>query len=103
MIRHHVALRFRPDTPEDVRQGLMDDLAGLASRIDGILDFQVRPNVSVEDELVRGFRDMFWFDFRDAGVRDAYLADAVHQQIGGRIVAALEGGADGVFVCDFEV
>ena len=62
-----------------------------------------RRNVSVEDPLVRGFRDLFWFDFRDAEVRDAYLADTVHQAVGARLVAELDGGPDGVFVCDFDV
>ena len=102
MIRHFVALRFRSGTDDAAKQSLMDDLAGLTSRIDGIADFQVRPNISVEDPLVRGFRDVFWFDFRDAGVRDVYLADPVHQEIGRRIVAELEGGADGVCVFDYE-
>ena len=101
MIRHLVALRFRPNTEGAVKAALYRDLAGLTARIDGILDFQVRANVSVEDPLVRGFRDLFWFDFRDAAVRDAYLADPVHQAIGARIVAELEGGAEGVFVFDF--
>lgn len=103
MIRHLVALRFKPDTAAAVKQGLYDDLAGLRMRIDGILDFQARSNVSVEDPLVRGYRDLFWFDFRDTSVRDAYLDDEVHQAIGARIVAELEGGAGGVFVFDFEV
>jgi hypothetical protein len=101
MIRHLVALRFRAGTPEADKAALMRDLAGLSGRIDGILDFQVRANVSVEDAMVRGFRDLFWFDFRDEATRDAYLADPEHRAIGARLVAALEGGADGVFVCDF--
>ncbi|MEM9550242.1 MAG: Dabb family protein [Pseudomonadota bacterium] len=103
MIRHLVFLRYKDGTPDPVKEALMTDLAGLGDRIDGILDFQVRDNVSVEDPLVRGFRHMFWFDFRDTAVRDAYLVDEVHQAIGSRIVAELEGGADGVFVCDHEV
>lgn len=103
MIRHLVALRYKPGTSDAIKDGLMTDLDGLKSRIDGILDFQVRKNVSVEDPLVRDYRDLFWFDFRDAAVRDAYLVDDVHQAIGARIVAELEGGADGVFVFDFEV
>lgn len=103
MIRHPVALRFKPGTPEDMKLGLMDDLAGLGERVDGILDFRACPNVSVEDPLVRGYRDLFWFEFRDASVRDAYLADEVHQSIGARIVAELEGGVEGVFVLDFEI
>ena len=101
MIRHLVALKFKAGTGEAVKAALYADLKGLNARIDGILDFQVRTNVSVENPLVRGFRDLFWFDFRDIAVRDAYLVDEVHQAIGARIVAELEGGADGVFVFDF--
>ncbi|MEL7114347.1 MAG: Dabb family protein [Pseudomonadota bacterium] len=103
MIRHLVALQFKPETSDAVKQGIYDDLAALDQRIAGILDFQARANVSAEDALVRGFRDLFWFDFKDIAVRDAYLVDEVHQSIGARIVAATEGGPDGVFVMDFEV
>ena len=102
MIRHLVHLRFRDDVSEADKIALYDRLAALDGHIDGILDFQHRSNLSVETPLVRGFLDMFWFDFKDVAVRDAYLADEVHQQIGGDIVANLEGGADGVFVCDIE-
>ena len=103
MIRHLVALRFKPETSAETKQAIYDDLAALDARIDGILDFQSRENVSVEDHVVRGFRDLFWFDFRDLGVRDTYLVDEVHQSIGGRIVAECEGGIDGVFVIDMEM
>ena len=102
MIRHFVALRFREGTGERAKAVLMADLAGLETRLDGILDFQARRNISVEDQMVRGFRDVFWFDFRDEAARDAYLADEGHRAIGTRIVAALEGGESGVFVADFE-
>lgn len=100
MIRHIVALRFRPGTPPATKAALYRDLAALSGHIDGILDFRHFDNVSVETPLVRGFNDLFWFDFRDVGVRDAYLEDAAHKAVGARIVAELEGGADGVFVAD---
>lgn len=103
MIRHLVHLNFIPSASIEQKRDLMDRLARLDDHIDGILDFQARPNVSVETPLVRGFDDMFWFDFRDVSVRDAYLVDPVHQAIGGDIVALTEGGADGVFVCDIEL
>ncbi len=103
MIRHVVALRFKSGTSDAIKQGLYDDLAALDGHIDGIVDFQSRSNVSVEDHVVRGFRDLFWIDFRDTGVRDVYLQDAQHQAIGARLVAELEGGIDGVFVMDFEI
>lgn len=103
MIRHIVALRYKPDSSDAAKAALMDELEALKGHIDGIVDFQVRPNISVEDEMVRGFRDLFWFDFRDTVVRDVYLADTVHQQIGARLVDALEGGPEGVFVLDFQI
>ncbi|MCG6884877.1 MAG: Dabb family protein [Silicimonas sp.] len=102
-IRHLVAVRFGAEADADTRAAIYADLAALDARIDGILDFQTRRNVSPEDPVVRGFRDLFWFDFRDAHVRDAYLADEVHQAIGARIVAVAEGGAEGILVCDFEL
>lgn len=100
MIRHMVALRFRPAVSDATKAELYRALQGLSGHIDGIVEFRSFANVSVELPLVRGFSDLFWFDFRDAGVRDAYLADPVHQAIGARIVAETEGGAEGVFVCD---
>ena len=100
MIRHIVALRFRDGTPQATKDALYAALAGLDAHVEGILDFQSFTNVSVELPLVRGFNDLFWFDFRDLGVRDAYLVNPEHQAIGGRIVAELEGGADGVYVFD---
>lgn len=103
MIRHLVHLRFRVDTGQHTKLSLYEKLASLSGHVDGILDFQYRENVSVETDLVRDFKDMFWFDFRDVSVRDTYLVDEIHKQIGGEIVAELEGGPDGVFVCDIEL
>lgn len=100
MIRHIVALRFKPGTSAATKASLYADLAALSGHIDGILDFRTFSNVSPELALVRGFDDLFWFDFRDAAVRDAYLIDAAHQAAGGRIVAKTQGGPDGVFVFD---
>ena len=103
MIRHFVHLRFAANTSRHDKLALYKDLAALDGHIDGILDFQYRENVSVETPLVRDFKDMFWLDFDSETTRDTYLNDAQHKAIGNRIVASLEGGADGVFVCDIEV
>jgi hypothetical protein len=101
MMRHPVAPRFRAGTDEAVKTALSADPEGLKARIQGILDVQTRANVSVQDPLVRGFRDLFWFDFHDGDVREACLADEVHPSIGARIPAEVEGGANRVFVFDF--
>lgn len=101
MLRHLVLLRFRADVTAAARQGFFSDLGKLTGQLDGILDFQHRRNVSVEGPLTQGFDDLFWFDFRDAAARDAYLADPAHQAIGSALVASLDGGAAGVLVADF--
>ncbi len=101
MIRHLVALRFKLGTSDQAKAKLYAELAGLKGHIGGILGFHAGPNISTEP-LSRGFDDLFWFDFQDAAVRDAYLIDPAHQAIGARIVAQTEGGIDGVFVFDIE-
>ncbi len=100
MIRHIVSLRFRAGTSAATKQALYRDLAALSGHIDGILDFRYFENVSVETPVVRGFNDLFWFDFRDVAVRDTYLDDPAHKAVGARLVAEMEGGIDGVFVAD---
>nr|WP_287285619.1 hypothetical protein [Mesorhizobium sp.] len=42
-------------------------------------------------------------DFRDAAARDAYLVHEAHSRAGARLVAALEGGTDGLMVFDLEI
>jgi hypothetical protein len=102
MIRHQVFIRYPADTRSDTKVQILADLAGLRTEIDGILDFQHRNNISPETPVVRGFTDMFWFDFAHTDVRDKYLANANHRAIGGRLVDAC-GGVDGIFVCDIEM
>ena len=103
MIRHFVLLKFRPDVTETEKRTLFDALADLRSCIPGILDFRAGPNVSVETDLVRGNLHGFYFDLVDAAARDDYLADENHRAVGARLVAAAEGGLDGITVFDLEV
>jgi hypothetical protein len=103
MIRHIVALRFKAGTTAAEKEVLYRTLEDLGQHIDGILGFRSFQNVSIELPVVRGFSDLFWFDFRDIAVRDAYLIHPAHQAAGARLVAAMEGGAEGIFVFDVEV
>jgi len=56
----------------------------------------------MSDRLMRGLNDMFRFDFADETGRNADLDNSVDQATGAELVARLEGGVDGVFVCDIE-
>ena len=100
MIRHIVALKFRDDVSPEMRADLYRELASLSDHIAGILDFRTFANISPETPVVRGFRDLFWFDFQDVHVRDLYLDHPAHLAVGAKLVAATEGGVDGIFVAD---
>ena len=47
--------------------------------------------------------DGFTVDFADAAARDAYLPHPDHQLVGKMVVAALDGGLEGLAVVDWEV
>ena len=103
MIRHIVALKFPSEVTSVKKAELYRELAALSDHIDGILDFRTFANVSPEVPVVRGFHDAFWFDFRDAHVRDAYLEHPAHKAVGAKLVAAVQGGLEGIFVIDVEL
>lgn len=96
-------MRYSDNVPQEERDALMHDLAALRTTIDGMVDFRTGQNISPETSLVHGMTDVFWIDFRDEQARDAYLTDDAHKAIGSRIMASLEGGAGGIFVCDINL
>lgn len=102
MIRHCVLVRFRPDVPEAERTAIYQQLADLKTVVDGFVAISYGPNVSPEG-LHQGFTDGFIIDFVDEAARDAYLIHPDHKTAGGRLVAALEGGTQGLVVFDIVV
>ena len=102
MIRHCVFFRFRSDVPESERNEIFADLAALKTVVDGFLAMSYGANVSPEG-LHQGFADGFTMDFVDDGARDAYLVHPAHKAAGGRLVAALDGGRDGLIVFDMVI
>ena len=102
MIRHCVFFKFRADVPAAEREGIYAQLAALVGPVDGLIAAKFGPNVSPEG-LAQGFNDGFIMDLRDAAARDRYLIDPAHKAAGGRLVAALDGGREGLIVFDLEV
>ncbi|KKB09223.1 Dabb family protein [Devosia chinhatensis] len=102
MIRHCVFVRFRSDVPETERSAIYADLAALRQVVPGFLAISYGANVSPEG-LHQGFKDGFTIDFVDDAARDAYLVHPDHKSAGGRLVAALDGGRDGLIVFDIVV
>lgn len=102
MIRHCVFIRFKPAISAAYRAELFSEIAALRNRLPGILTVHIGGNVSPETGMDKGFADGFIVDFADSFARDAYLADPVHRETGARLVAAAEGGLDGILVYDLE-
>lgn len=102
MIRHCVFVKFRADVSADERAAIYAQLGDLVGQVDGLLRADFGANVSPEG-LAQGFNDGFIMDLADAAARDRYLVDPAHQAAGGRLVAALEGGRDGLIVFDLEM
>ena len=102
MIRHLVLVRFRDDVAPAEISAIFDELRALRSVLPGMLAFTGGENISPEG-LARGFTHAFSCDFKDAAVRDAYLIHPAHEAAGQRLVAATQGGADGLAVVDFKI
>lgn len=102
MLLHIVLINFRDDVSDEHKRDIYDELHGLVGRIDGVLSMRFGPNVSPEG-LSKGFRDGFVMELRDAEARDRYLAHPDHQAAGSKLVAAAEGGLEGILPFDVEV
>lgn len=100
MIRHIVLVRFKTGLQAGHVDALFGELDRLRDVLPGMGAFSAGANVSPEG-LARGYTHAFTVDFADAAARDAYLVHPAHQAAGARIVAAAEGGIDGILVVDF--
>lgn len=99
MIRHVVLLKLR-DAKEAPH--IFAALKSLQTQIPGIVSITAGVDCSPEG-LQRRFTHGFTVDFVDAAARDGYLPHPAHQRVGAMIVAACEGGVDGILVLDWEV
>jgi len=102
MIQHCVFYQLRADVPQDEHDGIKAQLNALVGPIDGLISAKFGPNASPEG-LSKGFDDGFVMILRDKTALEGYLVDPAHRAAGGRLVAALEGGRDGIFVFDLEI
>lgn len=102
MIRHIVLVRFRADVSRDAVAGILRRVGDLRDVLPGMIGFAGGPQVSPEG-LGRGFTHAFTCDFTDEAARDAYLVHPSHKAVGAEIVAAADGGLEGLIVVDFKL
>ncbi len=102
MIRHIVALKFKPGVSEARKQELYAELKALDRHIEGIVDFRSFRNVSIEAPVVRGSTTC-------SGSISATPRCAMPMlwtrsiRRSGPDRAETEGGPDGVYVFDVEL
>ncbi|MGJ8583757.1 MAG: Dabb family protein [Marinosulfonomonas sp.] len=99
MIHHLVLVKFRADVTQADKQAIWDALEALGDIVDGLVSAAFGSNISPEG-FSQGYNDGFVMVFRDAEARDTYLEHPAHKAAGGQLVAALEGGVDGLLVVD---
>lgn len=97
MIRHIVLLRARPEVTEAHIQAIFADLHSLG--LPGILAIHSGRSESPE-KIERGYLHGFTVDFADWDALAAYQAHPDHKRVGAALVAAAQGGLDGILVFD---
>ena len=97
MIRHIVLIKARPEVTEADIAAIFADLHRL--ELPGLLAIHSGRSESPE-QIERGYMHGFTVDFADWQALAAYQAHPDHKRVGAALVAAAEGGIDGILVFD---
>lgn len=100
---HHIVL-MDPDGPDGLAriEGAMPILAALCDALPGASGFAHGPNRDFEGKSAR-YAYGFAVTFADRAAHLAYERHPEHMRAGGMLVAACNGGHEGIFVADLEV
>jgi hypothetical protein len=99
MIRHIVLVKFRPEVTEAAIAAIFADLAAIKAALPGVLDIHSGRSESPE-QIERGYMHGFTVDFTDWAALAAYQDHPDHRRVGAALVAAAQGGIDGILVFD---
>jgi hypothetical protein len=102
MIKHIVLIRARPDVAAAELHSIFTELAALRGRLPGLRSVTFGRSDSPE-KIERGYTHGLMVDFDDWAALKAYADDAAHKAAGARLVAATQGGIDGLLVMDIPV
>ncbi|WP_103256570.1 Dabb family protein [Tabrizicola aquatica] len=100
MIRHIVLLKARPEVTDALIAGIFADLHALS--LPGILAIHSGRSESPE-KIERGYLHGFTVDFAGWDALAAYQAHPDHKRVGAALVAAAQGGIDGLLVFDLPI
>ena len=102
MIRHIVLIRFQPTVPDHQIAALFTELHQIRDKVPGTLAITSGKSESPE-QIERGYMHGFVVDFADWGALQAYQDHTDHKRLGAGLVAAAQGGIDGILVFDLAV
>lgn len=102
MIRHIVLIRFRAEVNEAEIAAMFTELHDIQAMIPGVLAITAGRSESPE-QIERGYMHGFVADFADWPDLQTYQDHPAHQALGAKLVAAAEGGKDGILVFDLPV
>jgi Stress responsive A/B Barrel Domain len=100
MIRHIVLLKARPEVTEAHIKGIFADLHALD--LPGLLAIHSGRSESPE-KIERGYLHGFTVDFADWDALAVYQSHPDHKRAGAALVAAAQGGIDGILVFDLPI
>jgi Stress responsive A/B Barrel Domain len=99
MIRHIVLLKARAGVTDAEISAIFADLAAIREKLPGVLAIHSGRSESPE-QIERGYLHGFTVDFADWAALAAYQDHPDHRRVGAALVAAAEGGIDGILVFD---
>jgi hypothetical protein len=99
MIRHIVLLRARPEVTDADMTAIFADLPVIAPQIPGLLTWHAGRSESPE-QIERGYMHGFTIDFTGWDALAIYAAHPDHKVFARKLVAAAQGGVDGILVFD---
>ncbi len=102
MIRHIVLMKARQGVTEAQIATIFSDLAPIQAKLPGILAIHTGRSESPE-QIERGYMHGFTVDFADWDALAAYQAHPDHKRAGAALVAASEGGLDGILVFELPI
>ncbi len=100
MIRHIVLLKARPEVTEAHIAAIFVDLHAL--KLPGFLAIHSGRSESPE-KIERGYMHGFTVDFSDWDALATYQSHPDHKRAGAALVAAAQGGIDGILVFDLPI
>jgi Stress responsive A/B Barrel Domain len=102
MIRHIVLVRFQSEVSDARIAELFAELHQIRDKVPGTLAITSGKSESPE-QIERGYMHGFVVDFADWAALQAYQDHPDHKRLGAGLVAAAEGGLDGILVFDLPV